>query len=96
MIYGVLQVDIRIFSTNSLKNKRSVLRKITERVRNAYSISIAEVGDHDMLGNATLGIALAGSDAVQVENVLQGVLKIMDENPEIDIYDSVILVDQLK
>lgn len=96
MIYGVLQVDIRLSSTNSLKDKRSILRRIIEKVRNSFHISITEVGDHDMLGNATLGVAVAGSDAIQVENVIQSVLKIFDENPEIEVYDSVILIDHLK
>jgi len=49
-----------------------------------------------MLGNATIGVAVAGSDMIQVEKVLQSVLRIMDENPEIEVYDSVILTDHLK
>ncbi len=96
MIYGVLQIEIRLLGTYSLKDKRSILRKNFERVRNAYQVSIHEVGDHDMLGNASVGVAVAGSDAVQIEKVLQSILRMFDENPEMDVYDSVILIDHLK
>jgi uncharacterized protein YlxP (DUF503 family) len=95
MIYGVLQVDIRIEGTHSLKDKRSLLRKQIEKIRNAFHISVNEVGDHDLLGNATLGIAVVGSDAVQVESVLQSVLRMIDENAQFEIYDSVTHIDRL-
>lgn len=96
MIYGVLRVEIRLNSTYSLKDKRSILRKQIERVRNAFHVSIHEVGDHDLLGNATVGVAVAGSDAVQVENVIQSILRMIEENPEMEVYDSVILVEHFK
>jgi uncharacterized protein YlxP (DUF503 family) len=47
-------------------------------------------------GNAVLGVSLSGTDPVQVEKVIQQILRIIDENPEVEVYDSVILVDQLK
>jgi uncharacterized protein YlxP (DUF503 family) len=96
MIYGALQIDFRIQDVHSLKEKRSIIQKLIAKIRAAYPISVSEVGDHDMLGNGVLGIAVAGSDPVQVEKVLQQVLKMIDENPELEVYDSVILVDQLK
>lgn len=95
MVYGVLQVDIRISSASSLKDKRSLLRKQIEKIRHAFHISVSEVGDHDMLGNATLGFAVAGSDAIQVEGVLQSVLRMIEDNPEFEIYDSVTHIDHL-
>ena len=96
MIYGVLQVDFRIFGVHSLKDKRSVISKMISKVRSAYPISISEVGDHDLMGNGTLGVAIAGNDPMQVENILQKVLKMIEENPTLQVYDSVFHLDQLK
>jgi uncharacterized protein YlxP (DUF503 family) len=96
VIYGVLRLDLRIPSAKSLKDKRSILRKAIEKIRNAYHVSANEVGDHDLHGNAVLGVSLTGTDPVQVEKVIQQILRIIDENAEIEVYDSVILVDQLK
>ena len=96
MIYGVLRADLRISSAKSLKDKRSVTRKLIEKIRNAFHVSANEVGDYDLHGNAVIGISLTGAEAVQVEKVLQHILRMIDENPEVEVYDSVILVDQLK
>ena len=96
MVYGALQVDLRLDNTHSLKDKRSVLRKQIEKIRNAFGVSIHEVGDHDLYGNGQLGIAVAGSDAVQVEKVLQPTLRMIEENPSVQVTDSVIHVDHLK
>ena len=96
MIYGVLRLDLRLSSTNSLKEKRSIVRKQLEKIKHAFHVSANEVGDHDLVGNAVLGISMTGSDVVQIEKVLQHILRMIDENPEVQVYDSVILVDQLK
>lgn len=96
MIYGVLRVDIRILGSNSLKDKRSVVRKQIEKVRHAFQISANEVGDHDLLGNAVIGFTMAGSNKIEIEKVLNHVLRMIDENPEVQVYDSVILIDKLK
>jgi uncharacterized protein len=96
MYYGVLRTDLRISSSKSLKDKRSVVRKMIEKIRNSYHVSANEVGDHDLHGNSVLGISLTSSDSVEVEKVLQQILRMIDENPEIEVYDSVILLDQLK
>ena len=87
---------MRLSSTNSLKDKISIVRKQLEKIRNAYHISANEVGDHDLIGIAVLGFSLTGPDSVQIEKVLQQVLRMIEENPELEVYDSVILVDQLK
>lgn len=89
-------MDLRISGSKSLKDKRSIVKKMIEKIRNAFHLSVNEVGDHDLLGNAVLGVSLTSSEAVQVEKVLQHILRMIDENPELEVYDSVILVDQLK
>lgn len=96
MNYGVLRLDLRLNSTNSLKDKRSIVRKLIEKVRHAYTVSVNEVGDHDLIGNSVIGVSLTGRDALEVEKVLQQILRIVEENPQVEVYDSVILIDQLK
>jgi uncharacterized protein YlxP (DUF503 family) len=96
MIYGVLRIDIRICNAKSLKDKRSVIRKQIEKIRHAFPLSANEVGDFELIGNTVFGVSMTGSDAVLIEKVLQLVLRMIDENPELEVYDSVILVDQLK
>ena len=42
MVVGVLRLTLYISESHSLKEKRAVLRKIKDRVRNEFNVSIAE------------------------------------------------------
>ncbi|TEU02525.1 DUF503 family protein, partial [Candidatus Aerophobetes bacterium] len=39
MVIGVLELDIRLFSPNSLKDKRSIIKRLISRVRNTFNVS---------------------------------------------------------
>ena len=59
MIIGAGIVEIRIHGSHSLKQKRGVVRSITQRVRNRFNLSIAEVGGQDTWQRAALGLCIA-------------------------------------
>ncbi len=71
MIVGAALVELHIHGSQSLKAKRGVVRKVVQRVRNRFNLSVAEVGGQDTWQRAVLGIAAAGSDAVTVRGVLE-------------------------
>ena len=65
MIVGVAAVELHIHGSQSLKAKRGVVRSITQRVRNRFNLSIAEVGGHrgypvDRLGGRPVGLQKPG------------------------------------
>jgi len=78
MIVGVCTIDLRIPGTDSLKGKRSVVRKIKERVKNTFNVSIAEVEDLDKLQRVGLGVALVSNDASHVHSTLSKVVNFID------------------
>ena len=47
MIVGAAAVEIHIHGAQSLKSKRGVVRSISQRVRNRFNLSVAEVGGQD-------------------------------------------------
>lgn len=79
MVVGVLQLTVFISSSQSLKDKRAVLRKIKSRVRNEFNVSIAECGDHDLWQRALLGICQVGVDQAYIDGALQSVVRFIDE-----------------
>lgn len=79
MVVGVLQLTIFISSSQSLKDKRAVLRKIKSRVRNEFNVSISECGDHDLWQRALLGICQVGVDQAYIDGALQAVVRFIDE-----------------
>lgn len=49
MIVGVLKIELLIEGSRSLKDKRTVVKSITEKVRNKFkNVSISEVGSNDL------------------------------------------------
>ena len=59
----VLTVELLIFESASLKDKRSVVRQVTQRARNQFAVAAAEVGDQDDRSRATLAFAAISSDS---------------------------------
>jgi uncharacterized protein YlxP (DUF503 family) len=74
VVIGCLQVGLHIPESESLKDKRQVVRSLTARVRNRFSVAIAEVGDQDLWQVAGLGIACVSSSAQHADEVCQKVL----------------------
>ncbi len=78
MVVGVCQIDLRIPENASLKGKRQILRKICERTKNKFNVSIAEVGSYDRWQRALLGVSLVGNDRRFVNSGLDKVINFID------------------
>jgi hypothetical protein len=76
---GVLRLTLYLPEGHSLKEKRSVLRKIKARVQNKFNVSIAESDDHDLWQRATLGIAQVGTDEPFVDGAMREVVRFIDD-----------------
>jgi uncharacterized protein YlxP (DUF503 family) len=70
MVVGVLQMTLRLEAIKSLKEKRSVVRKILARCRNRYPVSAAEVGDQDLWCSTLLGFAMISSNEALIASHL--------------------------
>ena len=79
MIVGVAAVEIQVHGSRSLKQKRGVVRSISQRVRNRFNLSVAEVGGWDRWQFAVLGLSAVGSDPVVVRRVLDRALEFIEE-----------------
>lgn len=80
MVVGVLRIDLRLFGLHSLKQKRSQLSRILNRLRSRYPISIAEVGYQDLQQRAMLGVSMTAGTEAQIDSVFNKL--------EEDIYQS--------
>jgi uncharacterized protein len=78
MVVGVCSIDLRLRGNDSLKGKRSVVRKIKERVKHTFNVSIAEVEDLDKLQRIGLGVACVSNDSSYVHSTLSKVVNFID------------------
>lgn len=54
----------------SLKEKRSVVRSLKDRLHSRFRLSVAETGQQDVLTRAELSVALVAADRRLAESVL--------------------------
>jgi len=88
MKIGVLRVYFMIFNARSLKEKRTVLKSIKDRLANTFNVSVAEIGSNDKWQLGEIGLATVGNDAKFVSSVLDEVKKFLETNPAIRIIEA--------
>lgn len=82
MVVGVMQVEISIDWSGSLKDKRRVVRSLRDTLHRHHMVSVSEVEDHEILNRATLGIAVVGVSGgaigVTLDRVLERIRSVAD------------------
>jgi uncharacterized protein len=71
---GIARITLFIDKSHSLKEKRMVVRRIKDLVRDKFNASIAEVAENDLWQRAVLGVALVGNERRFVESALDEVI----------------------
>ena len=79
MVVGAARVELHVHGSQSLKEKRGVVRSITQRVRNRFNISVAEVGGQDTWQRVTLGLAIVAHDAPTARQRLEQAIDFIAE-----------------
>ena len=87
MIIGRCLIRLRLFSPNSLKEKRRILKSLIERLKSRYNISIAEVGENDSWQIAEIGIAVVANKAVFADEVINKIVHFIDNFDSVEISD---------
>jgi uncharacterized protein YlxP (DUF503 family) len=83
MTVGIARVTLFVAGSHSLKEKRTVLRRVKDLVRQKFNVSIAEVGENDVWQRAVLGVSLVGNDRRFVESSLDEVLALIRSKAEV-------------
>ena len=79
MIVGAAIVELTIHGSESLKQRRGVVRSISQRVRNRFNLAVAEIGGQNTWQHAALGLSAVGGDAVNVRKVLDRALVFIED-----------------
>lgn len=87
MIIGSVEIDLNLPGVNSLKEKRKIVKSLTTRIRNKFNVSIAEVDFNDRHRSARIGAAIVTNDRKFADQVIAGVVSMIESNPEINLVD---------
>jgi uncharacterized protein YlxP (DUF503 family) len=87
LVVSILQLAMELDYVSSLKDKRSVVKSLKDRMQRRFHISVAEVDDNDSLGHATIAAAVLSNSRSHGEAVLAKVLRFAEENADARIAD---------
>ena len=85
MHVGVVQLELHIPTSRSLKEKRAVLRPIVEGLRHRFQISVAEVGYQDKWQRALVGMAVVSDSYGHAAEVVDNVERWVWSKPEVEV-----------
>ena len=74
MSIGILTLHLRIPMCASLKEKRSQLKPLLNRLAKEFNIAVAELDYQDKWGEALIGCAALSNDGVHTQRTLQKII----------------------
>ena len=88
MFTGTCTVTLHLPMSQSLKDKRQVVKSLLARLRNQFEVAAAEVDYVDLRQLAKLGLASVSGDAGHAEDVLRHAVRFIEETrPDIELTD---------
>lgn len=82
-----MEIVLEVIGSQSLKDKRMVIRSLKDRIRNSFNVSIAEVDDLDCWQKATLAVSCVSNDKKIIESMLSKIIDIVEEDKDALILD---------
>jgi uncharacterized protein YlxP (DUF503 family) len=77
---GLLEIELFNGATHSLKQKRSHLRRLIDRLHNEFNVAVAEVDFQDTWQRTKIAVAVVSNDARHNNQVLEKVVKRIRSN----------------
>ena len=87
MIVGVCTLKIIIYESNSLKDKRHIIKSIVGKIQSRFNVSIAEVGLNDTWRTSIIGFACVTNDTNHANQIISNVLNYIDGDSRVEIID---------
>jgi len=89
MFIGTCRVYLTAEWVYSLKEKRMVVKSLTERMRNKFNIAVAEVEDMDVHRSIVIGFACVSNERAHAEAMVENVLRFIEDATDAVVDESV-------
>ena len=76
---GVVRIELFIPQSRSLKDKRSVIHGVKDRLK-ALNAAVAEVDGQDLWQRATIAVALVSGETAWLDRVIQDVRRMVERD----------------
>ena len=89
MVVIAARFELRLRDVASLKEKRSRVRPIVERIRVRHHLSVSEVDHQDDLHLATVGVAVVAPTAKRATELMDGVDRLVWAADGVEVIEAV-------
>ena len=87
MIVGICTLKLKLYESNSLKEKRHITKSIIGRIQSRFNVSIAEIGLNDSWQTSIIGFSCVTNDTQHANQIISKVLKFIDGDSRVEILD---------
>lgn len=89
----VMRVKLRAVWVHSLKEKRMIVKSVTQKLKNKFNVSVAEIEDQDIHQSIVIGIvSICGSNAI-CDSTIEKMLEFIENNTDAEMIDSEIVIE---
>ncbi|MEW9125266.1 MAG: DUF503 domain-containing protein [Thermotaleaceae bacterium] len=85
LIIGTCMVEIVMFESNSLKEKRHIIKSLIGRLQSRFNASVAEVDMQEKWKNAVIGIACVTTTTKHANQMLDNMIKFIEGDNRVEI-----------
>lgn len=84
MIICVISCELHIYDVQSLKGKRSVIKKVTSRLKQRFNVAVAETNFQNVWQRAEISFVTIASDKKVAEREMEKALQMIDSMTELE------------
>jgi uncharacterized protein len=85
---AICVIELHIPTANSLKAKRQAIKRLVQRLRNRFNVSVSEVGCQDLWQRAELGMAVICHNGAGADSIMEKIFAFVEEESRVDIISS--------
>lgn len=78
MVVGVSSIEIFLPDNHSLKDKRQTIKKIVEKTRLKFNISIADISQNNLWQRAIIGFSVVGVKRDHVNSAIENICEYIE------------------
>jgi uncharacterized protein YlxP (DUF503 family) len=88
MLVALERFDLRIPGCGSLKQKRHVVKTLTNGLRSKFNVSVAEIDHHDLWQRSTIAVSAVAGEGYHLKRVMHEVEKFVERWAEVDVIEA--------
>ncbi len=85
MLVGICELELNLLESFSLKDKRSIIKSLIERIRHRFNVSISEIDLNDDWKRSIIGFSFVSNKRRHIDKTISSVLEFIEKDSRVEI-----------